>query len=1155
MKKTSLNKIKSNKVYKDLNIISVNTKSTTDILKNDCILVLSDNVETYIKVLNMNLFKYSYYKYIFSPVRYRNIVKGTYERINLKEYYKEILSKTEKNRLYKKNIYAYKGYNIIIDSHNQLQTLYKTVKTKSINSKLDLFISNITENLVSMVTKNYHKNMVILVPIELSSNLSSMGINKYLNPANVKDEAIQYMYNILRRENLVESFKTKLKEKGIDDLTFLFTNTTLGLSFKVTLNELNEKKTNLNKTVMVLKRLFTSTLKGDTSDLEIENQNESSEDKETLNTIEVDTLVEKKIKKTEQVVNSIVALVKTDKNLTPDTIKNMKPQDFLNSNLSDKESELVNGMINAVTKVVNNDSSLTEDENEERLINTLQSNLEFMEYLKKLKDIQTLGNSNVDLKKIEVLQNTQDNIEVEIGGLKTADNKPVTLGSILNSNNDISIKKKEIPVKNRVLFENVKENKTKDFDKSYMENMYDKDILRTFSAFNNDPELPMFIDKFNVENTSDDLTLKQTYTVKYKDAKGVRHNVVIDIPIIIDDKYIFINGSKKLIQKQLIAKPIIKTAPDKVQITSDYNKYFITRFGQKLSEETDVLRKVFTNQDISKYIKNDKNFNFKLGDTSEINMGANISIYYSYLSSILFALHTDKFVIEFDYYKLLNLTEKENNILYDNKLASIASYDKSSYHIVGYTKDKNCLLIVDKGSNKVYLYNNTLTKEIAPNLNQFIINQCIIPNFTPEGIKYLNETSRPKSLVYNRVKISSRNIPLIILLGYEYGLLNVLDRYKVDYVFTSKNRRTDLSKDMTMKIPFKNGILYYDNLHVKNSLLVSGLTTVNTKEYNINEFEMKGEAYLDYFQDTFGSRNTAKGLSNNLSLFIDPKTRDILKRLHLPENILDLMLYGNTLLENNAYNNSNNMANFRLRGVEQVNAILYKILADAYKKYKDTSKNGNPIKVSVPQNILLKKIVENQTVDEASDLNPSLEIEKASSVTYKGVGGVNSSDAYNEQFRAYDKSMLGILGMETPDSDKVGIVRTLSYSPAIVNTLGFLDEEADKNGNTNIYTIAELLNNFTATNADPPRIGMQSTQQKHILSVEDSDKPLFGSGVEKTIPYMLSDVYTFKAKKNGTITKIDKENNLALITYEDGSKDVINLNNKVNKNSNGGLDG
>ena len=106
--------------------------------------------------------------------------------------------------------------------------------------------------------------------------------------------------------------------------------------------------------------------------------------------------------------------------------------------------------------------------------------------------------------------------------------------------------------------------------------------------------------------------------------------------------------------------------------------------------------------------------------------------------------------------------------------------------------------------------------------------------------------------------------------------------------------------------------------------------------------------------------------------------------------MLDILLYANSLLESNDYKNNNDMNNFRLRGTEQVNAILYKLLADAYRKYKDTSKNGNPIKVSLQQDILLKKLVENQTVDEASDLNPSLELEKISSVTYKGVGGVNS---------------------------------------------------------------------------------------------------------------------------------------------------------------------
>ena len=84
-------------------------------------------------------------------------------------------------------------------------------------------------------------------------------------------------------------------------------------------------------------------------------------------------------------------------------------------------------------------------------------------------------------------------------------------------------------------------------------------------------------------------------------------------------------------------------------------------------------------------------------------------------------------------------------------------------------------------------------------------------------------------------------------------------------------------------------------------------------------------------------------------------------------------------------------------------------------------------------------------------------------------------------------------------------------------------------------------------------ITMQTAQQRHILEVDDSDKPLFGSGVEKTIPYLLSDTYTFKAKKNGKVTKIDTTNNVALLEYEDGTKDIINLNSKINKNSNGGF--
>ena len=40
-------------------------------------------------------------------------------------------------------------------------------------------------------------------------------------------------------------------------------------------------------------------------------------------------------------------------------------------------------------------------------------------------------------------------------------------------------------------------------------------------------------------------------------------------------KFLYVNGSKKILFKQLVLKPIVKTKPDTVQITTNYNKLFI----------------------------------------------------------------------------------------------------------------------------------------------------------------------------------------------------------------------------------------------------------------------------------------------------------------------------------------------------------------------------------------------------------------------------------------------------------------------------------------------------------------------------------------------------------------------------------------------------
>ena len=73
------------------------------------------------------------------------------------------------------------------------------------------------------------------------------------------------------------------------------------------------------------------------------------------------------------------------------------------------------------------------------------------------------------------------------------------------------------------------------------------------------------------------------------------------------------------------------------------------------------------------------------------------------------------------------------------------------------------------------------------------------------------------------------------------------------------------------------------------------------------------------------------------------------------------------------------------------------------------------------------------------------------------------------------------------------------------------------------------------------------------MPVAKSSKQLIGTGANKTLAYLLSDDFCFKAKKAGRVAKIDTKNNLAILMYDDGTKDAIDLDDKLSKNSNMGF--
>lgn len=82
---------------------------------------------------------------------------------------------------------------------------------------------------------------------------------------------------------------------------------------------------------------------------------------------------------------------------------------------------------------------------------------------------------------------------------------------------------------------------------------------------------------------------------------------------------------------------------------------------------------------------------------------------------------------------------------------------------------------------------------------------------------------------------------------------------------------------------------------------------------------------------------------------------------------------------------------------------------------------------------------------------------------------------------------------------------------------------------------------------------MQTQQARHSIPTEKQSRPLYGSGVEKTLPYMLSSDFVSVAEEDGEVVKVDSKTELAVIKYKSGKTDIIDLSSRQSKNSNGGF--
>ncbi len=658
------------------------------------------------------------------------------------------------------------------------------------------------------------------------------------------------------------------------------------------------------------------------------------------------------------------------------------------------------------------------------------------------------------------------------------------------------------------------------FDKDYNINEDIVKMLDKLSKLNH----PIVVRGIEVTDNSTSEDFVDLYTIDFEDYRGKRFKIRVDIPKFKNNNYLVLRGNKKTIQTQLFNMPIIKTDDNTCQIISNYNKIFISRFGSVAGKSlpyADRLIKV-----LNKYQGKDIKVTF--GDCSRISTKYDLPIDYIDIGSVIKMIENSKYIFYFNQDEL-------------RKVGYELDYNKGLPY--GYSKiDKEVLYY--RGSD--YVGNGKASFPISGVISTYL--SASSADFASAFDSVKNSTK----YMYSKCSILSTNIPLIVICGYNEGLVSTLKKANIEYTIKEKLEKGDrqISYD---HIKFKDGYIVY-TVDYNSSLLMNGLKECLTEEYSLKDLNSKS-MFVD-FLDNFGGRIKSDGLDNFYDLLIDPITEEILDYYKLPVGYVEVLLHANLLLADNKYIKHTDSSSRRARRQELIAVKFYRALSESYASYANQVRhNMKGAQFTMKQSAVIDRFLEDSISSDASIINAINDVETKNAVTYKGDSGMNTDRAYSLDKRTYDKSMLNILGMSTGFAGNVGITRQATIDMSIDTKRGYLkpiDNNLEKMSSAKSLTITEALNPMGTTRDDPFRTAMAFIQTaKHAVRTDVGDPLLVTNGSDEALPYITSDIFAFKAKYGGKIVEITEST--IILEYNNGIKDSINIAETIEKNSDGGF--
>ena len=681
----------------------------------------------------------------------------------------------------------------------------------------------------------------------------------------------------------------------------------------------------------------------------------------------------------------------------------------------------------------------------------------------------------------------------------------------------------------------------------YHSGMADRDLVRVLKSLNDNHDAPFFVTNIERRDRSDSLSCKEELDITIKGLKSRTVHLKVEMPKMTKDGYLYLNGSKRALTKQIIALPVIKVKPDQVLISTPYNKCILSRFGRSLSMDSSRIKSLLKEMDM-------EGVSVVRGAIS-VQGGTSISLEHEDLGRdvIEIRIKDDKrreTVIDLSAQRVEERLE-EMRARWVDKVLDTAGKDYPMGYRTGISGSGIEAVHMSTPSGVVYTIESSGERKDEGRLDDFILSVL-----EGAGVQVSKDVSTSTSkYAFTRVKALGQQIPLVVFLGYRRGLVPLLEQAGASPEWiTQEQLRKRLKEKRRDFIRFSDGALLVNTERMSISLLINGMKMMETREYAIGDTAPEGRFWLDYLREyTRFSNMRIAGLDIFRGSFIDPMTMDILTDLGIPTDFDGLFLYANGLLETNEHQRSNDLDSYRIRGPEMLNAMLYKIIHSEMESLSRKRDVVGTHRLNIPFDEVLRQVQQAANVEEISELNPLLEAELLGKVTWVGpVGGLGDSRFLNKEMRSYDRSFTGVFGMYSPDSQKIGVNRTLSYRTGVDTVRGMRRYARGDPPPSEMLTISELMSPFTSRYADPPRVGMQSKQAAHMMPIHSQTPNLVGSGAERALAHVIGNTFAYKARGSGVIDGIDEESDLVRLKYDDGSIGFIDMQSRSVKNSGGG---